>query len=125
MTLLQLPSGSVPAPAQTPRQEALLRLLDTRIACLMVDRPATEVLRRDLLRLRDRLARQRLDTASLRQVETLLAELRAPAPGGSAVPAGARSWRGRWSRRPSLPGRTASRLAGLSGTALLLASLPL
>jgi hypothetical protein len=123
MTLLQLPSGPQPASARTPRQEALLRLLDTRIACLMVDRPATEVLRRDLLRLRDRLARQRLDTACLRQVETLLAELSGPACADAGRGAGPRP--GRWMPRPALPARAASRLAGLSGAALLLASLPL
>jgi hypothetical protein len=107
------------APARMPRQDALMRLLDTRIACLMVDRPATEVLRRDLLRLRKTLAHRPLDSAALKQVEQLLAEL-TTAPG---VRPASVARRGLGQR--AAPPWTASGLAGMSGAALLLASLPL
>lgn len=54
------------------RQEEVLRLLDTRMACLLVDRSNAEALRPQLLRLREKLAQEALEPATLDQVEALV-----------------------------------------------------
>lgn len=104
-----------------PQQEAVLRMLDTRMACLLVDRPATEVLRRNLFALRDKLSRERLDAATLREVETAVRALTPRqtidgAPMALDEPGGATA---RWPT--DLMGRALSGMAGVSGIALLIA----
>ncbi|RDD60908.1 hypothetical protein [Ferruginivarius sediminum] len=59
-----------------PRQDDVLRLLETRMACLLVDRPGTESLRRHLFVLREKLANETIDRATLAQVEATVRELR-------------------------------------------------
>ena len=59
------------AETRTP-QEDVLRLLDTRLACLMVDRRESRDLRPALFQLREKLAREDLDTATLADVERTL-----------------------------------------------------
>lgn len=65
-------------------QDHVLRLLDTRMACLLVDRPGTDPLRRQLERLRSRLMREPLDARTLAKVEATVRALArretAPAP---------------------------------------------
>jgi hypothetical protein len=63
---------------QDTTQDDILRLLDTRIACLMVDRPDASNLRPALLRLRGKLLQERLDGATLSKVEATLRELMPP-----------------------------------------------
>lgn len=115
----------MPAMTPSPQQDELLRLLDTRMACLLVDRPATELLRRQLFALRDRLARERLDRATLREVDTAVRAL-APrqtidgeplGPTPAVRPKDARQ--ARPARPPARLGRALSGVAGLSGLALL------
>lgn len=53
-------------------QEDLLRLLDTRMACLLVDRPGGDPLRHCLEQLRERMSREPLDRDTLTQVEALV-----------------------------------------------------
>lgn len=66
-----------------PRQDEVLRMLDTRIACLLVDRPGTEALRRHLFVLREKLARECVDTATLAQVEATVRALRPQTAAGA------------------------------------------
>jgi len=65
----------MPEPELPPGQDAMLRLLDTRMACLLVDRPRGDPLRQHLERLRDRLAREPLDAQTLAKVETTVRAL--------------------------------------------------
>lgn len=61
-------------------QEDLLRLLDTRLACLLVDHQRRrEPLRDCLQQLRDRLSREPLDPATLAEVEATVRSLSRPA----------------------------------------------
>jgi hypothetical protein len=105
------------------RQEALLRTLDTRMACLLVDRRGGEVLRRNLFALRDRLTRETLDPATLAEVEATVRAL-APRPSapkrqpGSGVQPAARPPR---RAAGALAARAVSGALGASGLLLLVA----
>ncbi len=65
---------------RTP-QEDVLRLLDTRLACLMVDRRDSRDLRPALFQLREKLAREDLDAATLADVERTLNAMLPPGTG--------------------------------------------
>lgn len=109
------------------QQEAVLRLLDTRMACLLVDRPSTEVLRRNLFALREKLARDRLDPKTLRKVEVTVRAL-APRRTIDGAPLTLPPEDDAWFARPAgwrhdLMGRAVSGAVGLSSLALLLAQL--
>lgn len=68
-------------PQTRSRQEDVLRLLDTRLACLMVDRRESRDLRPALFQLRNKLAREDLDNATLADVERTVTAI---LPRGSA-----------------------------------------
>jgi hypothetical protein len=59
-------------------QEDVLRLLDTRLACLLVDRADTAKLRPALFQLRKKLTQERLDRKTLAKVEQSLHDLLPP-----------------------------------------------
>lgn len=100
------------------RQDEVLRLLETRMACLLVDRPGTEALRRHLFVLREKLSNESLDPAMLAEVEATVRELR---PAGRAPSRPAREPRGRGFRRliPEGMSRALFGAGGLSALALL------
>jgi hypothetical protein len=70
-----------------PRQDEVLRLLETRMACLLVDRPGTEALRRHLFVLREKLSNENVDPAMLAEVEATVRNLRPAGPPASRKPA--------------------------------------
>lgn len=59
-------------------QEDVLRLLDTRIACLMVDRRQSRHLRPQLFKLREKLLNENLDQRTLADVERTVKEILPP-----------------------------------------------
>lgn len=59
-------------------QDDVLRLLDTRIACLMVDRRDTSKLRPALFQLREKLLQDNLDSKTLARIERTVREMLPP-----------------------------------------------
>lgn len=104
------------------RREEVLLLLDTRIACLLVDRPDAEALRAQLLRLRDKLAREPVTSDTLSRIEALILDtrLREGVPqdrvAASAEPAEATTVTGARARGSSAPPEAVARcVAGMAG----------
>ena len=104
---------------RNPRQDDVLRVLDTRLACLLVDRRGPEALRHNLACLRRKLASEPVDPATLAQVE---ATVRAISPAGTSKTAAEHAPARRWPQLQmgEMVARGLSGAVGLTGMAALL-----